>query len=222
MKKFVRSSAKLPLSAPWLLQTFTTGAAVLIGEHQSSPLLCRVFGELIIIATSIDCSVLTVYLNSTNRVTGTTYSGKLHLVRVCAVSFFFLSLSLSCFLASGSLIFFFHQVDLAGSENVARSDVLGQQLREAQFINKSLSALADVFLALSQKNKHVPYRNSKLTHFLSDSLGGDSKTLMMVCVNPGDDCLAESLNSLNFAVRARTGIISWFFTLFTLFSNDRE
>lgn len=64
-----------------------------------------------------------------------------------------------------------HLVDLAGSERVDRSEVTGDRLKEAQHINKSLSALGDVIFALSKKNPHVPYRNSKLTQVLQSSLG---------------------------------------------------
>lgn len=64
-----------------------------------------------------------------------------------------------------------HLVDLAGSERVDRSEATGDRLREAQHINKSLSALGDVIFALSQKSPHVPYRNSKLTQVLQSSLG---------------------------------------------------
>lgn len=64
-----------------------------------------------------------------------------------------------------------HLVDLAGSERVDRSEVVGDRLKEAQHINKSLSALGDVIYALSQKSPHVPYRNSKLTQVLQSSLG---------------------------------------------------
>lgn len=64
-----------------------------------------------------------------------------------------------------------HLVDLAGSERVERSAVTGDRLKEAQHINKSLSALGDVIYSLSQKNAHVPYRNSKLTQVLQSSLG---------------------------------------------------
>ncbi|XP_020089510.1 kinesin-like protein KIN-14D isoform X2 [Ananas comosus] len=94
-----------------------------------------------------------------------------------------------------------HLVDLAGSERVDRSEVTGDRLKEAQHINKSLSALGDVIFALSQKNAHVPYRNSKLTQVLQSSLGGHAKTLMFVQINPDASSYSESLSTLKFAER---------------------
>ncbi|CAK9078219.1 unnamed protein product [Durusdinium trenchii] len=96
-----------------------------------------------------------------------------------------------------------HLIDLAGSENTNKSGVTGQGMKEAQNINKSLSALGDVIQSLVGKSSHTPYRNSKLTMMLKDSLGGDSKTLMIVCVSPAQFNVTESLSALNFASRAR-------------------
>ncbi|KNA18004.1 hypothetical protein SOVF_074660 [Spinacia oleracea] len=94
-------------------------------------------------------------------------------------------------------------VDLAGSERVGRIEVEGERLKESQFINKSLSALGDVISALATKTAHVPYRNSKLTHMLQSSLGGDCKTLMFVQISPSAADLGETLCSLNFASRVK-------------------
>lgn len=97
-----------------------------------------------------------------------------------------------------------HLVDLAGSERVDKSEVTGDRLKEAQHINKSLSALGDVIASLAQKNPHVPYRNSKLTQLLQDSLGGQAKTLMFVHISPEPDAIGETLSTLKFAERVAT------------------
>ncbi|KAK4741616.1 hypothetical protein SAY87_025204 [Trapa incisa] len=97
-----------------------------------------------------------------------------------------------------------HLVDLAGSERVDKSEVTGERLKEAQHINKSLSALGDVIASLAQKNPHVPYRNSKLTQLLQDSLGGQAKTLMFVHISPEPDAIGETISTLKFAERVAT------------------
>eukprot|EP00041_Stephanoeca_diplocostata_P037186 m.1393620 g.1393620 ORF g.1393620 m.1393620 type:complete len:148 (+) comp24992_c0_seq49:2986-3429(+) len=97
-----------------------------------------------------------VYVTGTNLSTGVQTTGKLNLI------------------------------DLAGSERVGKSGALDDEkrLREATNINKSLSSLGDVIHALGAKQKHIPFRNSKLTHLLQDSLGGSAKTLMVVQISP--------------------------------------
>ncbi|KAL5752236.1 hypothetical protein ACOSP7_022423 [Xanthoceras sorbifolium] len=102
--------------------------------------------------------------------------------------------------ARGKLSF----VDLAGSERVKKSGSSGSQLKEAQSINKSLSALGDVISALSSGSQHIPYRNHKLTMLMSDSLGGNAKTLMFVNVSPAESNLDETYNSLVYASRVRS------------------
>ncbi|KAJ0040808.1 hypothetical protein Pint_28780 [Pistacia integerrima] len=102
--------------------------------------------------------------------------------------------------ARGKLSF----VDLAGSERVKKSGSSGSQLKEAQSINKSLSALGDVISALSSGSQHIPYRNHKLTMLMSDSLGGNAKTLMFVNVSPAESNLDETYNSLLYASRVRS------------------
>ncbi|KAG8370628.1 hypothetical protein BUALT_Bualt13G0003100 [Buddleja alternifolia] len=97
-----------------------------------------------------------------------------------------------------------HLVDLAGSERVDKSEVTGDRLKEAQHINRSLSALGDVISSLAQKSSHVPYRNSKLTQLLQDSLGGQAKTLMFVHISPEPDAIGETISTLKFAERVAT------------------
>lgn len=116
-------------------------------------------------------SILTVHLTGTNVRTKKSYTGKLHFV------------------------------DLAGSERVGKSGVSGDALEEAKAINKSLSALGDVISALSQKEKFIPYRNSSLTKLLQESLGGNSKTVMICNIAPCKHSMSETVASLRFATR---------------------
>ncbi|KAL9450703.1 hypothetical protein AB3S75_012436 [Citrus x aurantiifolia] len=94
-------------------------------------------------------------------------------------------------------------VDLGGSERVLKTGATGQTLDEGRAINLSLSALADVIAALRRKRGHVPYRNSKLTQILRDSLGDGSKVLMLVHASPCEEDVGETICSLSFAKRAR-------------------
>ncbi|GMI10527.1 hypothetical protein TrLO_g11170 [Triparma laevis f. longispina] len=118
--------------------------------------------------------VLSVKVGGTNKSNGTVINGKLNLI------------------------------DLAGSERLKNTSASGQRLKEAQNINKSLSALGDVVNALGkEKAGHVPYRNSKLTFLLQDSLRSSAKVLMFVNINPAPKSAGESICSLNFAARCR-------------------
>jgi len=119
-------------------------------------------------------SILTITIQGSNSLDGTRTAGKLNLI------------------------------DLAGSERISKTDATGDRLKEAQNINKSLSALGDVIAALgNKKNTHVPFRNSKLTFLLQDSLGGNSKVLMFSNISPAVFNMGETVCTLNFAARCR-------------------
>ncbi|XP_033880751.3 kinesin-like protein KIF21A isoform X8 [Acipenser ruthenus] len=100
----------------------------------------------------------------------------------------------------------FHFVDLAGSERLKRTGATGERAKEGISINCGLLALGNVISALGDKSKkssHVPYRDSKLTRLLQDSLGGNSQTVMIACISPSDRDFMETLNALKYANRAR-------------------
>jgi kinesin family member 6/9 len=98
-------------------------------------------------------------------------------------------------------------VDLAGSERVKKTGSTGLTLKEATYINKSLTFLEQVVISLSEKSKksksrdHVPYRQSKLTHLLKDSIGGNCRTVMIATIWPEEPFINETLSTLNFAKR---------------------
>ncbi|XP_063554900.1 kinesin-like protein KIF7 isoform X15 [Gorilla gorilla gorilla] len=104
------------------------------------------------------------------------------------------------------LISKFHFVDLAGSERVLKTGSTGERLKESIQINSSLLALGNVISALGdpqRRGSHIPYRDSKITRILKDSLGGNAKTVMIACVSPSSSDFDETLNTLNYASRAQ-------------------
>ncbi|XP_024543548.1 kinesin-like protein KIN-4A isoform X2 [Selaginella moellendorffii] len=101
-----------------------------------------------------------------------------------------------------------HLVDLAGSERAKRTGTDGMRFKEGVHINKGLLALGNVISVLGEDKRrkeprHVPYRDSKLTRLLQDSLGGNSRTVMIACISPADSNVEETLNTLKYANRAR-------------------
>lgn len=112
-------------------------------------------------------------------------------------------------LVKGKAVYFSNTTDnivipaLLKRLNLTYSGATGNQLKEAQSINKSLSALGDVINALTSGSKHIPYRNHPLTMLMSDSMGGNAKTLMFVCCSPADYNSAETCNALDFAKRCK-------------------
>jgi len=100
----------------------------------------------------------------------------------------------------------FHFVDLAGSERIKKTGATGQLLKEGISINRGLLCLGQVISALTEDKKDksfIPYRDSKLTRILQDSLGGNSRTTMIACVSPAESNYDESLSTIRYASRAR-------------------
>ena len=94
-------------------------------------------------------------------------------------------------------------VDLAGSERVDKTNAVGQTFEEAKKINLSLTCLANVIKSLSQGNAHIPYRDSKLTRILQESLGGNTKTMLILCCSPDLSNIEETLSTLRFGKSAK-------------------
>merc|ERR1712086_324856 len=98
-----------------------------------------------------------------------------------------------------------NMVDLAGSERQAKTQASGDRLKEATKINLSLSALGNVISSLVDgKSSHIPYRDSKLTRLLQDSLGGNTKTVMIAAISPADYNYDETISTLRYASRAKS------------------
>ncbi|KAL4230043.1 Kinesin-like protein kif3a [Mactra antiquata] len=143
-------------------------------------------------------------LGNKNRSTGSTnmneHSSRSHAIFTCTVECSEKGADGEQHVRVGKL----HLVDLAGSERQAKTGATGQRLKEATKINLSLSTLGNVISALVDgKSSHIPYRNSKLTRLLQDSLGGNSKTAMIANVGPADYNYDETISTLRYANRAK-------------------
>ena len=90
-------------------------------------------------------------------------------------------------------------MDLAGSENIKKTEALGETLKEGININKSLLALKRVIKLLNETSKHIPYRDSSLTKILKDSLGGNSRTTILACISPAKYNSDETKSTLDYA-----------------------
>lgn len=147
---------------------------------------------------NIDAVLSLIAMADRNRSSATTnmneHSSRSHMILTATVTSEYLPTGV---VTRGKL----NLVDLAGSERINKSGATGQALKEAQNINKSLSALGDVIAARAAKQAHVPFRNSTLTYLLQDSISQDSKTLMIVCISPVLYNSEETFCSLNFAGR---------------------
>jgi hypothetical protein len=145
--------------------------------------------------------ICSLVVTLTNRKSGVVTTGKLTLVDLAGSE---VSLLVSPFsslplpLLTLSLSFPFLSL-----QRVDKSGATGEVLKEAQSINKSLSAIGDVIAALTSDSNHVPYRNHPLTMLMSDSIGGNAKTLMFVNCSPANSNVSESNSSLTFAMRCK-------------------
>lgn len=115
-----------------------------------------------------------------------------------------ISSGFSSFVPDKRMMAVLHFVDLAGSERIFRTGTEGHQLKEASYINTSLTALGQCISNLRKQAPHIPYRDSKLTFVLKDSMGGTSKLLMFACISNDEQDLSESISTLNFASRCRS------------------
>lgn len=154
-----------------------------------------------VLCKSVDDMLNVMYMGNKNRTVGFTnmneHSSRSHAIflikiEMCEVG--------STLVKVGKL----NLIDLAGSERQSKTGATAERLKEASKINRALSSLGNVISALAEKSPHVPYRDSKLTRLLQDSLGGNSKTIMIANISPSEYNYNETLTTLRYANRAKT------------------
>lgn len=154
-----------------------------------------------VLCKSVDDMMNVMNMGNKNRTTGFTnmneHSSRSHAVFVIKIEM--------CEVDSSTIkVGVLNLVDLAGSERQSKTGATAERLKEASKINRALSSLGNVISALAEKSPHVPYRDSKLTRLLQDSLGGNSKTIMVSCIGPSEYNYNETLTTLRYANRAKT------------------
>lgn len=152
-----------------------------------------------IVCDSKDCIEL-LWKGSLNRKVGSTYQND---VSSRSHAIFILNITKTNSITKQIQNFKISIVDLAGSEKLKKSGATGERMKEGISINSGLFSLSKVVMALSEDQKHIPFRDSKLTRLLKDSLGGNSLTLMIACISPCEANIEETINTLNYASFAR-------------------
>lgn len=154
-----------------------------------------------VLCKSVDDMLKVMNVGNKNRTTGFTNMNE-HSSRSHAV--FVIKIEMAEVDSSTIKVGVLNLVDLAGSERQSKTGATAERLKEASKINRALSSLGNVISALAEKSPHVPYRDSKLTRLLQDSLGGNSKTIMISCIGPSEYNYNETLTTLRYANRAKT------------------
>lgn len=154
-----------------------------------------------VMCKSVDEMMHVMNIGNKNRTTGFTNMNE-HSSRSHAV--FLIKIEMCELNSTAVKVGCLNLVDLAGSERQSKTGATAERLKEASKINRALSSLGNVISALAEKSPHVPYRDSKLTRLLQDSLGGNSKTIMIANIGPSEYNYNETLTTLRYAHRAKT------------------
>lgn len=154
-----------------------------------------------VLCKSVEEMLHVMHMGNKNRTTGFTNMNE-HSSRSHAV--FLIKIEMCEMDSTAIKVGCLNLVDLAGSERQSKTGATAERLKEASKINRALSSLGNVISALAEKSPHVPYRDSKLTRLLQDSLGGNSKTLMIANIGPSEYNYNETLTTLRYAHRAKT------------------
>ena len=154
-----------------------------------------------VLCKSVDDMLTVMSMGNKNRTTGFTNMNE-HSSRSHAV--FLIKIEMCEMDQNAIKVGQLNLVDLAGSERQSKTGATAERLKEASKINRALSSLGNVISSLAEKSPHIPYRDSKLTRLLQDSLGGNSKTIMIANIGPSEYNYNETLTTLRYAHRAKT------------------